>query len=403
VPKAAVPGSRWPHAFYLAIAANLFYFASFQWSYVTLPGFIQELGGGAAEIGLAFGLSTLSAVLVRPVIGPLIDRRGPKAALLFGSALFVVEPVLYTLVDSFAPFLALRLLRGLSLAAFTTAYTVLIAALAPPERRGEAVGLAGVTNNLGMLFAPALGAAVQERWGYTLHFYGAAALALVSLVLLLPLRQPRSASRTVQAGPGFRSVGRLRAVWLASLAGTGLAVGYGAALSFMPPLAAERGLQAAGGYFTAFALAMMASQASAGWLSDRVGRRAVALPGMVLAALASAAVALAWSDLALLAAGAGLGLSWGLVRASLDASLVDSVPSKSRGAAFAFLYTCFDAGIGAGAYGLGLLAEARGYAAAFYAAATVAAVVLAGYLALSRPGAARRGGVSSRDTQRGGR
>ncbi|RPI51444.1 MAG: MFS transporter, partial [Chloroflexi bacterium] len=254
------------------------------------------------------------------------------------------------------------------------------------------VGLAGVTNNLGMLFAPALGAAMQLRWGYTPHFWGAAAIALVSLVLLLPLKETAGPPQTVHVASGFWSVARLRPVWLASFAGTGLAVGYGAALSFMPPFAAERGIEAAGGYFTAFALAVIASQASAGWLSDRVGRRAVALPGMVVAGLASAGLALAWSDLALLAAGAGLGLSWGLVRSGLDASLVDSVPSESRGAAFAFLYTCFDAGIGAGSFGLGLLAQAQGYAAAFYAAAAWAAVALAGYLAWGRPaGPVRRG------------
>lgn len=390
--RKAAPGSRWPLAFYLALAANLFFFASFQWSYVTLPGFIQELGGGAAEIGLAFGLSTLSAVVLRPFIGPLIDRWGRKQALLVGSFLFALEPVLYTLVGSIGLFLAVRLIRGLAIAAFTTAYTTLVADLAPAERRGEAVGLAGVTNNVGMLFAPALGAAMQVRWGYTPHFWGAAALALVSFALVLPLKEARGFSQAVPAGPGFWSVGRLRPVWLASFAGTGLAVGYGAALSFMPPFAAVRGLGAAGGYFTAFALAVMASQATAGWLSDRLGRRAVVLPGMVVAGLASAGLAMAWTDLALLAAGAGLGLSWGLVRAGLDASLVDSVPGASRGAAFAFLYTCFDAGIGAGSYGLGLLAEAEGYAAAFYAAGAWAAVALAGYLAWGRrPGTVRDG------------
>jgi MFS family permease len=155
-------------------------------------------------------------------------------------------------------------------------------------------------------------------------------------------------------------------------------------MGFMPPLAAERGLEAAGAYFTAFALAMMASQAGAGWLSDRVGRRAVALPGMAVAALATAGLALAGTDLALVASGAGLGLSWGLVRASLDASVADGVPPESRAVAFAFVYTCFDAGIGAGAYGLGLLAESQGYAAAFYAATAVAVVALAGYLVWSR-------------------
>jgi MFS family permease len=383
---------RWPLAFYLAVAANFFYFASFQWSYVTLPGFIQELGGGAAEIGLAFGMATLSAVLARPVIGPMLDRWGRKVALVAGSALFVLEPILYTLVDSVWPFLAVRLLRGLSLAAFTTAYTALVADLAPADRRGEAVGLAGVTNNLGMLFAPALGAATQVLWGYTPHFWAAAAIAAAGLLLLLPLREPVRRSPATVPGPGILSVARLRSVWLASFAGTGLAVAYGAALSFMPPFAAERGLEAAGAYFTAFAVAMMASQASAGWLSDRVGRRAVALPGMAVAGLASAGLALAWTDLALLASGAGLGLSWGLVRAGLDAGLVDSVPAEARGAAFAFLYTCFDAGIGAGSFGLGLLAQAQGYATAFYAAAVWAVVALAAYLVWSRKSGGARDG-----------
>jgi MFS family permease len=383
---------RWPLAFYLAVAANFFYFASFQWSYVTLPGFIQELGGGAAEIGLAFGMATLSAVLARPVIGPMLDRWGRKVALVAGSALFVLEPILYTLVDSVWPFLAVRLLRGLSLAAFTTAYTALVADLAPADRRGEAVGLAGVTNNLGMLFAPALGAATQVLWGYTPHFWAAAAIAAAGLLLLLPLREPVRRSPATVPGPGILSVARLRSVWLASFAGTGLAVAYGAALSFMPPFAAERGLEAAGAYFTAFAVAMMASQASAGWLSDRVGRRAVALPGMAVAGLASAGLALAWTDLTLLASGAGLGLSWGLVRAGLDAGLVDSVPAEARGAAFAFLYTCFDAGIGAGSFGLGLLAQAQGYATAFYAAAVWAVVALAAYLVWSRKSGGARDG-----------
>jgi MFS family permease len=380
--------NRLPSGLYVAIAANFFYFASFQWSYVTLPGYIQELGGGAVEMGLAFGVATLSAVLARPIIGPLLDRWGRKVALLAGSALFVLEPILYTLVDSVWPFLAVRLLRGLSLAAFTTAYTALVADLAPVDRRGEAVGLAGVTNNLGMLFAPALGAAMQVRWGYTPHFWAAAAIAAASVLLVLPLREPAGASRAAHVGPGLRAVARLRPVWLASFAGTGLAVAYGAALSFMPPFAAERGLEAAGAYFTAFAVAMMASQASAGWLSDRVGRRAVTLPGMAVVGLASGGLALARTDLGLLASGAGLGLSWGLVRAALDAGIVDSVPAKARGAAFAFVYTCFDAGIGAGSYGLGLLAQAQGYAAAFYAAGAWAAMALAAYLAWSRQGAA---------------
>ena len=52
--------------------------------------------------------------------------------------------------------------------------------------------------------------------------------------------------------------------------------------------------------------------------------------------------------------------------------------------AVGFLYTCFDIGIGVGSLGLGVVAQVRGYVAAFYAAAAWGVVALTGYLAWGR-------------------
>jgi MFS family permease len=298
-------------------------------------------------------------------------------------------------------FLATRLFHGVGIAAFTTAYTTMVAGLALSGRRGEAVGLSGTTSNLGLLFAPALGAYVLARWGAAAHFLASAAIAAGSVALVLAVageddgdRRPHSAAAADEgdregrpygaSGGGFWSVARRRPVWVAALGSTGLAVAYGAVLSFMPPFAAERNLTAAGGLFSAFAVAMMAAQAAAGWLSDRIGRRLVAAPGMVLAALSMAGLAGAGSNGALLLAGAGLGLSWGLVRAGLDTAVVDATHPEARGTALSVLYTCFDTGVGAGSFGLGLVAQARGYSAVFWAAAVWAIISLAGYLVLGR-------------------
>jgi MFS family permease len=167
-------------------------------------------------------------------------------------------------------------------------------------------------------------------------------------------------------------------------------VAYGAILSFLPPFADERGLSAAGGYFSAFAVAMILAQVCAGWLSDRIGRRAVAVPGMILAVPAMISLATASTEVALLLSGVVFGLSWGLARAGIDAAVVDAVPLEARGTAVGFLYTCFDTGVGVGSFGLGVLAQAHGYAAAFYAAASWAAITLVTYLAGGRR-TARRG------------
>jgi MFS family permease len=125
---------------------------------------------------------------------------------------------------------------------------------------------------------------------------------------------------------------------------------------------------------------MMAAQAAAGWLSDRVGRRAVVVPGLLTAALAMAGLGRAQTDVGLLAAGAGLGLSWGLVRAGLDAAVVNAVPQQVRGTALALFYTCFDIGVGAGSFGLGLIAQELGFPSAFYVSVGWAVVALAAYV-----------------------
>jgi predicted MFS family arabinose efflux permease len=280
-----------------------------------------------------------------------------------------------------------RVFHGIGIAAFTTAYTTLVADLAPPARRGEAVGLSGVTNNLGMLFAPLLGAWVVGSWGYTPHFLISAGMTALVLVVLLPVREPRrqaGAPRDPAAGPGLRAVVRLRPVWVAAFGISGLAVAYGAILSFLAPFAAEHGLSTTGAYFSAFAVTMMAAQAWAGWLSDRVGRRTVAIPGLIVLAPAMIALALVRTDAALLAAGAIFGLSWGLARAGTDTTVVDAVAAEARGTAVGFLYTIFDIGVGVGSFGLGIVAQGQGYGAVFYSAAVWAVLALAGYAGWGR-------------------
>lgn len=371
---------RYPVSFYLALAANLFFFTGFQWTFATLPGYIQEIGGDAAAIGLAFGLFSLSAVAARPVAGWLVDHWGRKPVLLVGAAIFALSPALYILARSLWPFQAVRLIHGVGIAAFTTAYTTLVADLAPPERRGEAIGLAGVTNNLGMLFAPVLGVYTVARWGYSTHFALSAVISSVCVLLLLPIVEPERALTTQREGPTLRSVARIRPVWVASLAITGLAVAYGAILSFLPPYVDELGLAAAGAYFTAFAAAMMLSQASAGWLADRIGRKAVAVPGLILTVLAMVGLSMVSTDVALLIMGAVFGLSWGFARVGIDTAVIDAVSPEVRGTAIGFLYTCFDFGVGVGSFGLGVIVRAQGFSAAFHSAAVWAMVALIGYL-----------------------
>jgi MFS family permease len=377
--------NRHPASFWLVITSNLFLAAGFQLTFATLPGYIQFIGGDAAQLGLAFALLSVTALATRPGVGWLVDRWGRKPVLLTSALIFTLSPILYAWSSSLLPFMAVRVLHGVGIAANSTAYLTIVGDLAPPARRGEAVGLSGVTSNLATLFAPALGAYIVSMWGYTAHFALSAGVSAVSILLLVPVVEPEQASAPRAHAPSLLSVVRMRAVWVPSFAITGLAVAYGAVLSFLPPLASARDLAATGGYWTAFAAAMMIAQAAAGWLSDRVGRRAVAIPGLLLVVPAMAALALARTDAALLAAGGIFGLGWGLARAGLDTSVVEAVTAEARGSAVGILYASFDIGVGAGSFGLGLVAQVWSYAASFYAAASWAVVALASFVGWGRP------------------
>ncbi|MGD8738031.1 MAG: MFS transporter, partial [Anaerolineae bacterium] len=199
---------RYLPSFYLLLVANLFFFTGFQWTFATLPDYVQAIGGNAAQIGLAFGLFSLSAVAARPLVGRLVDSWGRKPVLLSGALLFALSPALYMVTRSVLPFQLVRLLHGVGIAAFTTAYTTLVADLAPPGRRGEAIGLSGVTNNLGMVFAPALGSYTAAQAGWTVHFALSAGITAITVLLLLPVVEPVRRPAPKGQSPRLRAVVR---------------------------------------------------------------------------------------------------------------------------------------------------------------------------------------------------
>ena len=72
--------------FLLLCAASLAYFVALGSTWPVVPAFVEhDLGGGAVAVGLSVGAFGFSAALLRPVIGPLGDRKGRRFLLVLGS------------------------------------------------------------------------------------------------------------------------------------------------------------------------------------------------------------------------------------------------------------------------------------------------------------------------------
>ena len=142
--------------FILTSLSTFTIFTSFYFLLVTLPEYITQLGGSESEVGLIIGVFTISAVLLRPFIGREVDRRGRKIILLAGTAVFLISMLLYSYTTSVLSLLLLRVLHGIGWGAATTAASTLIADIAPPSRRGEAMGVFGISSNVAMAIGPIL-------------------------------------------------------------------------------------------------------------------------------------------------------------------------------------------------------------------------------------------------------
>lgn len=335
--------------FILTSASTFALFTSFYFLLVTLPIYLEKLGGSESEIGLIIGVFTISAVLLRPFIGQVSDRQGRKKILLAGMLVFLISMMLYNYTTNVTSLLVLRVLHGIGWGAATTAVTTIIADIAPPRRRGEAMGIFGMSSNVAMAIGPALSFMVLVSYDFPVLFMVCTAIAFISILLILPV------SETVVVRPKTPLFSR-EALSPSILMFT-ISLTYGSIVSFLPIFATKQGIANPGIFFSVFAVTLIAVRMIAGKLSDKKGRKFVIAPGMMFVILGLWVLSSASSLQSFLIATLFYGLGFGAVHPALLALLVDKVDEKGRGAAMGTFTAAFDLGIGVGSILLGLVLQ----------------------------------------------
>jgi len=341
-------------SFAVICLATFFFYLSFYLILPVMPLYVSAMGGTPFQIGLIIGLFSFMAMVLRPPTGWFIDTRGCRVVLLAGMAIFMLASFGYVIAHSVTMVLALRLFHGMGMGLFPTAATVVVAEVAPPARRGEAMGWFGIANSVGLIIGPAVGTPIATGAGFRTLFLVAGGMALIGLVCiwLLPRigQMPAKTTRPPRPQDFFS-----RAAVLPSVLLLFLYVPYGAVVAFIPIIATGRGLANPGTFYTVYALAVLLIRAKAGHVSDRRGRAAVIIPGMLLAGIAFAVLGLTSDRIWVLVAAAIYGLGFGSVQPALMALTADRVPLAERGKAMGTFYTAWELGITTGSTGAGLL------------------------------------------------
>ncbi|OKL41938.1 MFS transporter [Pontibacter flavimaris] len=339
----------------LCLSAFLF-FSSFNMIIPELPDYLAGLGGEEYK-GLIIALFALTAGLSRPFSGKLADQIGRVPVMVVGGLVCVLAGLLYPLVASVGAFLLLRFVHGFSTGFTPTGNSAYVADLVPVERRGEAMGLLGLSGSLGMAAGPALGGLLASEYTANVMFYTSSAAAFLSVAVIWHMQE--TVSHPKKFSLGLLRINRREVleprVLAPSLVMLLTSFGFGTILTIIPDFSTHLGIQNKGLFFTSFTLSSLAIRFLAGRASDKYGRVAVLRVSSALLTLAMLVIGLVTTDTGLLLAGVLFGVATGMNSPTIYAWTIDLSHLEHRGRAMATMYIALEAGIGLGALGSGWL------------------------------------------------
>ena len=183
----AVP-TGWKFTLGIVFAAQFFSAIGFSMVFPFLPLYIESLGSRFAlstEVlaGLVIAVQSVTMMIAAPIWGVVADRFGRKKMILralVGGGIFMI---LMGFVQSAEQLILLRALQGL-VTGTVSANNALVAASAPRERVGFAMGTLQLGLWSGVAVGPLLGGVLADLFGYSVPFVVTAVLLLIGALVI---------------------------------------------------------------------------------------------------------------------------------------------------------------------------------------------------------------------------
>ena len=347
----------------ILFAAGLLFWCSMASFLPTLPLYVDHIGGTKQEVGIVMGSFAIGLLSFRTRLGRFSDRKGRKIVLIIGTLVVTIAPLLYIGTNSIYGLIAIRAFHGISIAAFSTAYTALVADLAPEENRGEIIGYMSLVSSLGVAIGPAVGSYLVETAGYPQLFLFASGLGFVSILFSTQITNPPiNSSGQKNNKSKFWQLFANPKVRVPAIILLLVGLNFGSMRTFVPLFikSTDAGLNP-GLFYTASATAGFSVRLLVGRAADRYGRGLFVSISLVLYVIALVNIWSANSSQSFLISGAIEGAGLGMLIPMISAIIADRALPEERGRMFGFCLTGFDLGIAIAGPVLGTVAEEIGY------------------------------------------
>jgi DHA1 family multidrug resistance protein-like MFS transporter len=350
--------------------------------------YARSFGVGQSAIGLSIAIYGLARFLVAVPAGRLADAAGRRAVLALGGLVTAAGNLLCAVAPTYALFIAGRFVAGAGAALVMIGGQIVLADITTPANRGRMMAIYMGVFLFAVGIGPVPGGVLAERYGLAVPFlvYAvagtvAAVVAWVSIPETRHLGGP--AATTTEGLPAFGMqlrllTGRIGFLLVSLISFVSAVARTGALFNIIPVVARDRLGLDADQIGVGLALASLAGLVviyPSGMLVDRIGRKAVIVPGTLTAAAAMVIFVLAPSYGWFLAACVVWSLASGVAGAAPAAYAADVAPPGMNAAAMSAYRMLSDVGYVVGPLALGLLTDLSGPNTALLTAAVLLTAV----------------------------
>lgn len=324
--------------------------------------------GGADQKWLILGLWTFAAAIARPFSGKSADNISRKSVMYFGILVSILISFLYPFFLTVVGFLLLRFFHGFSTGFHPTGATALIADIVPRGKRGEAMGLFGVTISLGFSGGQAIGSPIKQTIGFDGLFFASGGLGLLSLLILLAVRekekkrlddviidQPIEESSPDKLKLWQKIIPRIDEIIAPEVIHPSIIMFITAMLSgiymmTVPDISEHLGMSNKGMFYMVNVIFMVVTRFLAGKFYDRYGARRNLSIGLTLMAIGTLITGTSTTVTQFLISSVVFGVAASICSPALFAWTADLANSKYKGRGMSTMFIALELGIVAGTF-----------------------------------------------------
>lgn len=351
------------------MVANFTLFFAFYILTPLLPLYLSEHFGATKDvIGLVLSGYTITALMIRPLSGYLVDSFPRKMMLMASFGAFAIFFAGYLAASTLLLFTIVRTLHGAPFGTLTTANATVAIDVLPSSRRTEGIGYYGLSNNLAMALGPTIGIMIYQLTNsFEFIFWLALIVAFAGLItdatVKLPMKEIVRNKQKLSLDRFFLIRG-----WLLGLNMVAFGFSFGVLSNYLAIYGKEvMGITGGTGtYFMLCSVGLMLSRLQ-GSKALREGRVTFnAGSGMVISLIGYTLFILVPNDIGYYGSALLIGLGNGHMWPAFQNMTINVAGNNQRGTANSTILISWDIGMGLGILLGGVIAELLGYSAAFW-------------------------------------